>query len=93
MKNLLIYFTVTPKNSYLLVKIVIKPQNLAPLFRTYKVEATTYEVVRSLVARACESCLGQSPCREHPHQTAQLALPLPLMAIGEPSTALCSPRR
>ena len=84
MKNLLIYFTVTPKNSYLLVKLAIKPHNQPPIFRTYKVEATTYEAVRSLVARAC---------RELPAQTAQLALPLPLMAIAEPSIEVCSPRR
>ena len=84
MKNLLIYFRVTPKPDHLLVKLAIKPHNQPPIFRTYRVETTTYETVRSLVARAC---------RELPAQTAQLALPLPLMAVAEPSTALCSPRR
>ena len=77
MENLLIYFRVTPKPDYLLVKIAIKPHNQPTIFRTYRVEATTYEAVRSLVARAC---------RELPSARAQLALPLPIHAQEPPCT-------
>lgn len=77
MENLLIYFRVTPKSDHLLVKLAIKPPNQPPQFRTYKVETTTYEAVRSLVARAC---------RELPNSQAQVSLPLPLSIQGPPCT-------